>query len=38
MIGKIVRAFLLIFILVALAMIVATLIGFSTQVEDFLKP
>jgi hypothetical protein len=37
MIEKVVRAFLLIFILVALAMIVATLLGFSTQVEEFLK-
>lgn len=37
MIEKIVRAFLVIFILVALAMIVATLLGFSTQVEEFLE-
>ena len=37
MIEKIVRAFLLIFILVALVMIVATLLGFATQVEEFLK-
>ena len=35
MIEKIVRAFLVIFILVALAMIV-TLLGFSAQVEEFL--
>ena len=32
---KIVRAFLVIFILVALGMIVATLLGFSAQVEEF---
>ena len=37
MIEKIVRAFLVIFILVALAMIVATLLGFSAQVEEFLE-
>ena len=37
MIEKIVRAFLVIFILVALAMIVATILGFSAQVEEFLE-
>ena len=37
MIEKIVRAFLVIFILVALAMIVAKLLGFSAQVEEFLE-
>ena len=37
MIEKIVRAFLVIFILVALAMIVATILGFSVQVEEFLE-
>jgi hypothetical protein len=36
-IEKFVRAFLVIFILVALAMIVATIRGFSVQVEEFLK-
>ena len=37
MIEKIVRAFFVIFILVALAMIVATILGFSAQVEEFLE-
>ena len=37
MIEKIVRAFLVIFILVALAMIVATILGFLAQVEEFLE-
>ena len=37
MIEKIVRAFFVIFILVALAMIVVTLLGFSAQVEEFLE-
>ena len=37
MIEKFVRAFLVIFILVALAMIVTTILGFSVQVEEFLK-
>ena len=37
MIEKVVRAFLVIFILVALAMIVATILGFSGQVEEFLE-
>ena len=37
MIEKFVRAFLVIFILVALAMIVATILGFSAQVEKFLE-
>ena len=37
MIEKIVRAFFVIFILVALAMIVATILGFSEQVEEFLE-
>ena len=37
MIEKIVRAFLVTFILVALAMIVATILGFSAQVEEFLE-
>ena len=37
MIEKIVRAFLVIFILVALPMIVATILGFSAQVEEFLE-
>ena len=32
-----IRAFLVIFILVALAMIVATILGFSAQVEEFLE-
>ena len=35
MIEKFVRAFLVIFILVALAMIVATILGFSVQIEEF---
>ena len=34
---KFIRAFLVIFILVALAMIVATILGFSAQVEEFLE-
>jgi hypothetical protein len=37
MIEKIVRAFFVIFILVALAMIFATILGFSAQVEEFLE-
>ena len=37
MIEKIVRAFLVMFFLVALAMIVATILGFSAQVEEFLE-
>ena len=37
MIEKIVRVFVVIFILVALAMIVATILGFSAQVEEFLE-
>ena len=37
MIEKIVRAFLLIFILIALVIIVATLLGFSAQVEELLE-
>lgn len=37
MIEKIVRAFLLIFILVALVIIVATILGFSAQVEELLE-
>ena len=37
MIEKFVRAFLVIFILVAVAMIVATILGFSVQVEEFLE-
>ena len=37
MIEKIVRAFLVFFILVALAMIIATILGFSAQVEEFLE-
>ena len=37
MIEKFVRAFLVIFILVALAMIVATILGFSVQIEEFLE-
>ena len=37
MIEKFVRAFLVIFILVALAMIVATILGFSVQTEEFLE-
>ena len=37
MIEKIVRAFLVFSILVALAMIVATILGFSAQVEEFLE-
>jgi len=37
MIEKIVRTFLFIFILIALAMIIATLLGFSEQVEEFLE-
>ena len=36
-IEKIVRAFLLIFILVALVIIVATILGFSAQVEELLE-
>jgi flagellar biogenesis protein FliO len=36
-IEKFVRAFLVIFILVALAMIVATILGFSVQTEEFLE-
>ena len=37
MIEKIIRAFFVIFILVALAMIFATILGFSAQVEEFLE-
>ena len=37
MIEKTVRAFLLIFILVALVIIVATILGFSAQVEELLE-
>ena len=37
MIEKFVRAFLVIFILVAVAMIVATILGFSVQIEEFLE-
>jgi len=37
MIEKIVRAFLLIFILVAVVIIVATILGFSAQVEELLE-
>ena len=37
MIEKIVHSFLVIFILVALAMIVATMLGFLAQVEEFLE-
>jgi hypothetical protein len=36
-IEKFVRAFLVIFILVALAMIFATILGFSVQIEEFLE-
>jgi hypothetical protein len=36
-IEKFVRAFLVIFILVAVAMIVATILGFSVQIEEFLE-
>jgi type III secretory pathway component EscS len=36
-IEKFVRAFLVIFILVALAVIVATILGFSVQIEEFLE-
>jgi len=36
-IEKFVRAFLVIFILVSVAMIVATILGFSVQIEEFLE-